>query len=79
VAAITRLAAGLGRGAAPFPLGRSAWGETWLTVPSWRPGSPYRNLLTGELLETTDAEGTQVLPAAEIFGTCPVALLERVS
>jgi (1->4)-alpha-D-glucan 1-alpha-D-glucosylmutase len=79
VAAITRLAAGLNRGAAPFPLGRDAWGETWLTVPSWRPGSPYRNLLTGELLETTDAEGTQVLPATEIFGTCPVALLERVS
>lgn len=79
VAAITRLAAGLGRSAEPFPLGRGAWGETWLTVPSWRPGSPYRNLLTGEMLATTEAEGAQVLPAAEVFAACPVALLERLS
>ena len=53
------------------------WQDTRLTVPSWKPGSLYMNLLTGQRLETVTEEGRQVLPINEVLRDCPVALLER--
>jgi len=53
------------------------WQETWITVPSWKAGSVYLNLLTGERLETVSQGERQVLPVTQVLRHCPVALLER--
>ena len=60
------------------PVGPDVWGDTLVVVPSWRPGSMYRNLFTGETWPSQTVEERQMLPAGELFGTYPVALLERL-
>ncbi len=65
--------------AAPGAPDEAMWQDTRITVPSWKPGSVYRNLLTGERLETVAQGERQVLPLAQILQHCPVALLERCS
>jgi (1->4)-alpha-D-glucan 1-alpha-D-glucosylmutase len=62
-----------------FPLGPGVWEDTWVAVPSWRPASGYQNMFTGETQFSTEVEGKQSLRLADIFGSCPVALLERMS
>lgn len=79
VAAVPRLVAGLQPEAMVPPVGSEVWGDTWMTVPSWRPGSLYRNLFTGETLVTVTRDDHQTLPAGLVFGEFPVALLERMS
>ena len=79
VAIIPVLVKGLCKDAETFPFGPSVWEDTWVIVPSWRPASCYQNLLTGEILSSTETEGKQSLRLAEIMGSCPVALLERVT
>ena len=56
-----------------------SWQDTRLTVPSWKAGSDYLNLLTGQRLETVTENGRQVLPINQVLRDCPVALLERCS
>jgi (1->4)-alpha-D-glucan 1-alpha-D-glucosylmutase len=79
VAVVPRLVAGLGSEPGQFPLGKKVWGETTVTVPSWKPDSPYRNLFTGAILATTGSEENQVLPVTDVLNDCPVALLERMT
>lgn len=79
MAAVPRLITGLIPAGAMFPQGAEAWGETWVTVPSWKSGSQYRNIFTGELLTSSDRDQAQVLPAAALFAEFPVALLERLT
>lgn len=79
VTVVPRLVAGLNPDAKTAPIGSGVWGDTAITVPSWRPGSPYRNLFTGEILCSVTAEGRQALPLAQILGLFPVALLERLA
>ncbi|MCW5798601.1 MAG: Malto-oligosyltrehalose synthase [Nitrospira sp.] len=55
------------------------WQDTRLTVPSWKAGSHYRNLLTGQRLETVTEDGRQILSIGQVLRDCPVALLERSS
>lgn len=55
------------------------WQETRLTVPSWKAGSHYINLLTGQRLDTITEEGRQVLSLSQVLRDCPVGLLERCS
>ncbi len=55
------------------------WQDTWLTVPSWKTGSVYLNILTGEHLETMTQGERQVLPVGRVLNHCPVALLQRGS
>ena len=59
--------------------GEEVWQDSWITVPSWKTGSVYLNLLTGERLETISQGERQVLPLHRILQHCPVALLERCS
>lgn len=77
VTVIPRLSAEL------VPAGSAAVGDVWqdtrLTVPSWKAGSHYINLLTGQRLDTITEEGRQVLPLSQVLRDCPVALLERCS
>jgi (1->4)-alpha-D-glucan 1-alpha-D-glucosylmutase len=79
VAVVPILVKGLCHETETFPFGPNVWEDTWLIVPSWRPASCYQNLLTGEILSSTEAEGKQSLRLAEVMGSCPVALLERVT
>ena len=79
VAVVPILVKGLCQETETFPFGPSLWEDTWVIVPSWRPASCYQNLLTGEILSSTKVEGTQSLRVAEILGSCPVALLERMT
>ena len=55
------------------------WDDSWIVVPSWKAGSNYINLLTGERLETVTRGERQALSVDRIFKDCPVALLERCS
>jgi len=79
VVVVPRLVAGLMPEAERLPLGSDVWEDTLVTVPSWKQGSPYRNMLTGEVLRSSEAAGSQVLNVAEILSDCPVALLERIA
>ena len=79
VAVVPILVKGLCQETEMFPFGPSVWEDTWMIVPSWRPASCYQNLLTGEILSSTETEGKQSLRLAEVMGSCPVALLERVT
>ncbi|HET8580756.1 MAG TPA: malto-oligosyltrehalose synthase, partial [Nitrospiraceae bacterium] len=78
VAVVPRLVAGL------IPDGKSllftpeVWGDTRVTVPSWRAASCYRNIFSGEVLSTTATDDRQTLPLAQILGAFPVGLLERM-
>ena len=53
------------------------WRDTWLTVPSWKAGSAYEHLFTGERFETVNLGARQVLPVGQVLNHCPVALLMR--
>lgn len=61
------------QGASPDDL----WQDTSVTVPSWKPGSVYRHLFTGERFETSGHGPHQVLPVGAVLRHCPVALLIR--
>jgi (1->4)-alpha-D-glucan 1-alpha-D-glucosylmutase len=58
------------------PLGEAIWGDTWLPIRDDPPGSEYRNIFTGEILNTTEGETGAGLPVAQILRNFPVALLE---
>ena len=53
------------------------WQDTSVTVPSWKAGSVYHHLFTGERFETTCDGPHQVLQVGAILRHCPVALLIR--
>jgi (1->4)-alpha-D-glucan 1-alpha-D-glucosylmutase len=79
VTVVPRLTASLTVDPKQLPVGSHVWGDTWIIVPSWRPGSPYRNLLTGETLSSQTWGEHQMLPIADVLRECPVALLERLT
>ena len=76
---VPRLTASLTQGVEPGGQAEIAWGDTWVAVPSWKAGSLYLNLLTGERHETMTREDRQVLHVGQVLNDCPVALLERCS
>jgi (1->4)-alpha-D-glucan 1-alpha-D-glucosylmutase len=59
------------------PLGERAWLNTSLKLPEGEAGS-YRNVITGESLDSTEQAGGAVISLAQIFASAPVALLEKV-
>jgi len=79
VAVVPILVKGLCQETETFPFGPNVWGDTRMIVPSWKPASCYQNLLTGENLSSIETEGKQSLRLADVMGSCPVALLERVT
>jgi (1->4)-alpha-D-glucan 1-alpha-D-glucosylmutase len=62
--------------AGAHPLGAAVWGGTVLHVPGTRPGSRFRNVFTGSLLDSFKLEGDAALRVADLFHDFPVALLE---
>jgi (1->4)-alpha-D-glucan 1-alpha-D-glucosylmutase len=76
IAAAPRFLATLAPEPGQLPLGEGAWLDTLLDLPEGAAGR-YRNVITGEELNSTEHAGKQVLPLARVFGIAPVALLER--
>ncbi|HZP36268.1 MAG TPA: malto-oligosyltrehalose synthase [Methylomirabilota bacterium] len=74
---VPRLTARLGGLTGRFPLGPTAWEDTWLTLPDDLAGR-YRNRLTGVTVTTARRAGRAGLPVATLLAHFPVALLERV-
>jgi (1->4)-alpha-D-glucan 1-alpha-D-glucosylmutase len=79
VVVVPRLLAGVIEDPTELPVGESVWGDTKVTMPSWKDESPYRNVLTGSRLVTRPDDGRQAIAAAEILRDCPVALMERMA
>jgi (1->4)-alpha-D-glucan 1-alpha-D-glucosylmutase len=65
--------AGTGR----LPVGKRIWEDTRLLLPGVAPGK-WRNVLTGELVETVCKGGEKALPIPHVFRRFPVALLENI-
>jgi (1->4)-alpha-D-glucan 1-alpha-D-glucosylmutase len=61
------------------PMGPTVWGEDGVLLPAGDEGRVYRNLFTGEIVETIEREGRRTLPLAAVFSSFPVTMLERVS
>lgn len=79
VTVVPRLVVSLTGDPKKAPVGTAAWSDTCVEVPSWRPGSPYRNLFTGEILASQTVGERQTLSLADVLRGCPVALLERLT
>jgi (1->4)-alpha-D-glucan 1-alpha-D-glucosylmutase len=79
VTVVPRLVVSLTGDAMTPLIGSDVWGDTYVTVPSWRPKSSYRNLFTGERLSSKTVGDRQMLPMAEVLREYPVALLERMT
>jgi (1->4)-alpha-D-glucan 1-alpha-D-glucosylmutase len=57
-----------------LPLGSAVWRESALQLPNEAP-EHWTNIFTGETLHIKDSEGTSTIAVADVFRTCPVALL----
>lgn len=79
VVVVPRLLTGVIEDPTELPVGERVWGDTRVTMPSWKEGSPYRDVLTGTQLATISDDGRQSITAAEILRDCPVALVERMA
>jgi len=77
IAVVPRLIASLAPELDQAPLGERCWLGTFLRLPEGGAGS-YRNVLTGESLESVEQEGGPMLSLAQIFASAPVALLENI-
>lgn len=79
VVVVPRLLTGVIEDPSELPVGDRVWGDTKVTMPSWKEGSPYRNVLTERQSVTFQDEGRQAIAVAEILRECPVALMERTT
>ena len=78
VVVVPRLLTGVIEDPTELPAGERIWGDTRVTMPSWKDDSPYQSVLTGSQSATTSDDGRQTIAAAEILRDCPVALMERM-
>jgi len=61
-----------------LPLGKTAWGNTFIAVPFESEGAEYRNIFTDEIVPVRNHEQSKVLYIGEILVNYPVALLDKV-
>jgi (1->4)-alpha-D-glucan 1-alpha-D-glucosylmutase len=57
------------------PLGEEAWGDAGIHVPDDEEASSFVHVVTGEILTAVEHGSGRLLRAADVFRTCPVALL----
>ena len=60
------------------PLGMEVWGDSSITMPSEIVEERFRNIFTGEMVDTTDRDGKSKLILGQVFANFPVAMLEAV-
>jgi (1->4)-alpha-D-glucan 1-alpha-D-glucosylmutase len=77
IVAVPRLSARLTDFTGRFPLGDSAWGDTWLSLGDPSLQGVYRDRFTGLRIPTEQREGTPALKASALFRGLPVAMLVR--
>ena len=58
-----------------LPIGSDVWLDMGIAVPDDGDG-PFVHLITGERVAPVEHQGVPVLRAADVFRTCPVAVLE---
>jgi (1->4)-alpha-D-glucan 1-alpha-D-glucosylmutase len=73
--AVPRLLTKLLPDAAGLPHGPGVWSDTRLSLPEELARRSWHSLFTGETLAVEEYRGRHVLPAAQVFGRFPVALL----
>jgi (1->4)-alpha-D-glucan 1-alpha-D-glucosylmutase len=78
ITVVPRFPAGLISGAGAMPFGKGVWENTMLQLPETEKGRGYRNVFTGEVLSAHAEGGEQGIFLSDIFGSFPVALLERL-
>ncbi len=78
IVAVPRLVAGLTKKTLVHPIGRDVWGNTRLIVSGVEPGTRYRDVFSGAIVEAKGAGEGAVLPLAEVFAVLPFALLGRL-
>ncbi|MDH5429079.1 MAG: malto-oligosyltrehalose synthase [Nitrospirota bacterium] len=61
------------------PVGKSAWGHTWISIPSDLRAASYRNVLTQEIVALQKESDMVRLPIEILFAYFPFALLEPAS
>jgi (1->4)-alpha-D-glucan 1-alpha-D-glucosylmutase len=62
-----------------LPLGRNVWRDSRIVIPDEIAGDKFRNIFTGENIQTIQKDEQRVLALSEIFAHFPVAMLERKS
>jgi (1->4)-alpha-D-glucan 1-alpha-D-glucosylmutase len=72
---VPRLVATLTDRAEQPPTGPEIWDGTWLILPEDAAGRAYRNIYTGEIIETETHNRQQILPMQALLAHFPVALL----
>ncbi|OPX97913.1 MAG: Maltooligosyl trehalose synthase [Syntrophorhabdus sp. PtaB.Bin006] len=77
IAAVPRFLMTLAGGSDPVFPGKDAWADSVVALPADGTDIKYRNIFTGETLETANHGGVTGLRCSEIFGNFPVALLEK--
>ena len=77
IVVVPRLVAGLLGKELVDPVGAEVWGDTRLVLADVAPGSRYRDVFSGEEVETSAGGDGAVLPAADVFAAFPFALLSR--
>jgi (1->4)-alpha-D-glucan 1-alpha-D-glucosylmutase len=77
IVAVPRLSARLTDFSGRFPLGDSAWGDTWLSLGDPSLQGVYRDRFTGLRIATEQRDGAPALKASSLFGGLPVAMLAR--
>jgi (1->4)-alpha-D-glucan 1-alpha-D-glucosylmutase len=75
--AVPRLWMSIVREPGQWPLGPDVWGDTGLAVPG--NAGAWRNALTGERIDATQAENIARLAMGDVLATFPVAVLEPYS
>jgi (1->4)-alpha-D-glucan 1-alpha-D-glucosylmutase len=63
----------------PTRLGDDAWQDTRLVLADVDPGLRWRNVFTGEVLNSAERDGQLSLAASDVFAHFPVALLVQDS
>jgi (1->4)-alpha-D-glucan 1-alpha-D-glucosylmutase len=56
------------------PIGRRIWDDTNILLPSCACSKQYRNALTGEVMDSTQTDGSAVVAVANALAKLPVAL-----
>ena len=57
------------------PWGEQTWGNTSVILPKKTHSRRFRDVLSGQIVETQACSGEQALPLAKVFALAPVALL----
>jgi (1->4)-alpha-D-glucan 1-alpha-D-glucosylmutase len=75
LAVVPRLTAGIRPPDRSLPIGAAVWGNTRIALPRGSSGRAFRNVFTGETVTPTIDEDAASIMGADVFSTCPVALL----